>query len=137
MNSQLKADKQIIRKFMADNYDNGHLTQLLDHLRAGRFQYYSCCCFIGLLNADHEGGELRSSCKLNDLAATHYSSALRRYGNEADSAMHSMGRPFDCGDEALRRARLTPMVLAEIRRRQRMTHSNVKEITVHEEKVSC
>lgn len=45
--------KQHIRAFMQAHYTDERLAMLLAHARDGKLSYISCCCFIGIANADH------------------------------------------------------------------------------------
>jgi hypothetical protein len=124
MNVLLQDSKRIVRSFMQSYYSDANLIQLLDHARAGQFAYLSCCCFIGLLSADHA---LRGPNSDWINPASHY--WLIKRSNKAAEAAETAARrlsklrplllqPGPIQDDVLRR-RIIPMVLVEIRRRQR------------------
>lgn len=128
MDADLKKRKAVLRDWMRENYTDAKLVELLDHARSGQLAFYSCCCFIGIPTADHE---LRPSSAVGAEHARqpHYAMAARLpYAADAEEAYRLLspyvnaGSPLDYyrNSDPLRRARIIPMILAEIRRR-RMT----------------
>lgn len=109
----LKQNKAIIRDWMAANYTDAKLVELLDHARAGKLAFLSCCCFIGIPTATHELQE-ENMLVLPDVPIDHYYKAENLPGSKAaEKSYHGLA----IGDDPLRRRILIPMVLAEIRRR--------------------
>jgi hypothetical protein len=111
--------KQILRKFMADHYSDERLAMLLAHAQEGKLNFHSCCCFIGIPNADHA---LQSGFSY-ELGFKHYIKSWDLNG--ARQAEHDF-----CGlgnTEQARRRILIPMVCAEIKRRDRARYQ--KELT--------
>lgn len=120
-----KDRKRAIRTFMQDHYTDERLSQLLDHARAGKLAYRSCCCFIGIPTAGHElRGEHGNSAEYG-----HYLEAKRDLSGaaKAEHAFGSLWRTMSRRDWAdARRAALIPMVKAEIRRRIKLTIESVE-----------
>lgn len=122
MNIQFRSRKRAIRQFLRAAYTDERLAWLLAHARSGKLTYQSCCCLIGTATADHP---LRTKTDVNQPVAQHYHLARRFIGaREAEQAYWEMGysgasRAVQSSDE-LRRRRLIPMILAEMRRRARL-----------------
>lgn len=122
-NSLLKAYKQEIRKFMHEQYTDERLVLLLDHARTGHLSYESCCCFVGISNADHA---LRTD-RLFDVRGSHYMNLPMAVRAPADLAyfrladhmnMNTYYRRYSRDSDVVRRRIIIPMILAELRRRQ-------------------
>lgn len=116
-----KEAKGHIRAFMQAHYTDERLAQLLAHAQEGKLRFASCCCFIGIVTADHA---LRST--LLDVQENHYDAAFRLPAAEmAESAFRMLWRSStDCTEvshrserDAVRGRILIPMVRAEMRRR--------------------
>ncbi len=125
MDAQLRENKRIIRGFMAAQYTDARLVQLLDHCRAGKFAFTSCCCFVGVVTADHalrgeEGGYAHEN---------HYDIAIELPdAASAEGATYMLGANGNWpGNDGLRMRRLIPMVKAEIRRRMAASKPTVTE----------
>lgn len=109
--------KAAIHSFMRENYTDERLAWLLAHAEEGKLAYMSCCCFIGIVTADHA---LRGYSIWGAGGNTHYHKALVLPGaREADVAFALLGKGYN-GDAARRRI-LIPMIRAEMRRRSRVT----------------
>lgn len=121
MNMGLRERKRAIRQFLRTAYSDERLVWLLAHARSGRLAYQSCCCMIGAATADHP---LRGKADVNLAAAAHYRLAQKFVGaREAEQAYWELGyqngyRPMESSD-GMRRRRLIPMILSELRRRER------------------
>lgn len=122
--------KNHIRQFMQSHYSDERLAWLLAHARSGKLVYHSCCCFVGIVNADHallaRGGGIVGDHLLRarylpgavEAEAAYYKLfliGLRRKWNETGKVMLMDERCYD----TLRRRILIPMVKAEMRRRSR------------------
>lgn len=111
--------KQAIRKFMQDHYTDERLCQLLAHAQEGKLAYYSCCCFIGIVTAEHP---LRGEVDLGSNHFTHVGKARELPGGAlAEHAFLTLPREESSRQERNeeRRRILIPMVRAEIRRREK------------------
>jgi hypothetical protein len=124
MNPRLKEDYRVVRAFLP-HYDDQHLAAFLDHLRAGKFAYNSCCCFIGAATADH--ALIGKADYVSEIGLEpHYRKAKDRLSGawEAERAVWMWGDGHDVSAvaaDALRTRRLTAIVKAEIRRRMRVS----------------
>ena len=114
----LREAKQHIRAYLQTAYSDEKLCQLLAHAQSGKLSFFSCCCLVGIPSADHalQGlGEYGSHYSSNDYAAeqgfAHFGHHVERTGDYRTT-------------DALRRRRIIPIVLAEIRRRERLAHVN-------------
>ena len=121
MNSELKQSKRAIRIFLRTAYSNERLTWLLAHAQNGDLSYQSCCCLVGIATADHQ---LRGEVSAHRISrSSHYAVARLFVGaREAEWAFYQLGfigRTWRLTGDDLRRRRLIPMLLAEIRRRSR------------------
>lgn len=121
MDERLDRLRELIRGFLRDHYGDEQLVAALAHARDGKLSYSSCCCLIGIPTADHalqgfNSGQMK------------YYGHLRRAqllggADEADRAFCQLGYVgnFDEGRaDALRRRRLIPILLGEIRRRSQL-----------------
>jgi hypothetical protein len=119
--NELQRNKRTIRAFLQSAYSDGKLTELLDHARSGMLAYESCCCFIGILTATHT---LRGYDPgvMWDSHVVMARSAIEG-AQQAERAFCDIGYPtgYHTGDD-LRRKRLIPMILHEIKRRV-VTHN--------------
>lgn len=109
-----KNAKQILYRWMRNQYTDERLAMLLDHARSGQLQYTSCCCFIGIVTADHF--PLRRGLSTDDGAIPHYFRAHEIRG--AKRAELAFWRLAPNRQDDQRRRILIPMILAEIRRRR-------------------
>lgn len=121
MDIRLKNGKRAIRQYLRTAYSDERLTWLLAHARSGKLAYQSCCCFIGVATADHT---LQVKADVNHSSSAHYHLARKFVGaREAEQAYWEFGyrgesRSVQSSDE-IRRRRLIPMILSEMRRRSR------------------
>lgn len=121
MDSQFRTRKRAIRQFLRTAYTDERLAWLLAHARSGKLTYQSCCCLIGAATADHP---LQSKTDVNQPGAEHYHLARRFVGaRDAEQAYWELGycgvsRAVQSNDE-VRRRRLIPMILSEMRQRAR------------------
>ena len=116
MNEILRHSKRVIRGYLQTQYSDTNLTEILDHARSGGLAHYSCCCVAGLPFRQHAG--------LSGIETMLNHEPL--YLDVLNGAAVSLAFSWLAGAEvipdpdALRRLRIIPMVLAEIRRRNRM-----------------
>jgi hypothetical protein len=136
MDLQLRRNKQAIRQFLRTAYTDERLIWLLAHARSERLAYRSCCCLIGVATANHS---LKGKADVNDASAAHYHLARKFVGaREAEQAYWEFGyiggsRSCRSSDE-LRRRRLIPLILSEMRRRFRANTAADSE-AFHDESV--
>jgi hypothetical protein len=129
MDIQLRRGKQAIRQFLRTAYTDERLIWLLGHARSGRLSYQSCCCLVGVATADHA---LQGKTSVNQASAGHYHLARKFVGaREAEQAYWEFGyisgsRSILSSDE-LRRRRLIPLILSEMRRRHRSRTALTRE----------
>lgn len=126
MNQQLKQNKQIIRQFMRENYTDERLAMLLAHAQSGRLEYQSCCCFIGVVTADHA---LHGEGTHKD-GGSHFIRARRLAGAEdAEWAFNAFFLWWAEGTaEEQRRRRLIPIIRAEQKRRDKLKEREEKAV---------
>ncbi len=118
---QLRRGKRAIRQYLRTAYTEERLVWLLAHARNGKLTYQSCCCLIGVATADHP---LRANADVNEASGAHYHLARKFLGaREAEQAYWELGyigaSRFVASSDELRRRRLVPMILSEIRQRER------------------
>lgn len=134
MDIRLKNGKRAIRQYLRTAYSDERLAWLLAHAREGKLAYQSCCCFIGVATADHA---LQARADVNLAPAGHYHLARRFVGaREAEQAYWEFGyrgesRSVQSSDE-VRRRRLVPMILSEMRRRSRMRSATAETLRMTE-----
>ncbi len=116
MDKRLQRNKQILRSWLRTQYSDAKLVELLGHAQSGLLAYHSCCCFIGIVTANHP---LRGHMTLYQMdMGLHYRAAQRLPGAlEAEDAYYELAAPFESGREGIRQRRIIPIVKAEIRRR--------------------
>jgi hypothetical protein len=118
----LHFDKQPVRDFLRNYYTDARLAELLAHLQDGKFNYSSCCCFIGCATSDHELQTIdRMNMSFHGTWGDHLNEARRLSGaDSAECAVLCMGNGDDKPRGNARRSRiLIPMVRAEMKRRER------------------
>lgn len=130
----LKEAKGHVRDFLQKQYSDENLVKLLDHCRAGKFQFASCCCFVGIVTADHElmsEENYYHSCG-HYLKAQHLVGAL-----DGERGARVLGftkeeirskQPMGYGDNQLRTRLLIPLAMAEIKRRQKEVQREVPQL---------
>ncbi len=129
MNQILQQSKQTIRGFMRSAYSDDKLVELLTHARAGLLTVRSCCCFIGILAADHDlKGELPQEVIYEIQNDTHYAIARDSHAGSliAEAAFCRLGgihATIHSFNASLAQKRIIPMVKAEIHRRMRVSAS--------------
>lgn len=103
-----------IERFLQTAYTDERLAALLAHAEDGKLSWHSCCCLIGVPTADHA---LRGSVAEGTLEE-HYQLARARFGLVADRSYMNLSHKDNwIKADAERRAKLIPMIRAEIARR--------------------
>lgn len=112
----MRTNEQIISGFLRTEYTDEKLAALLAHSEDGRLAFFSCCCFAGLPSATHalRGVALAEFEILRGMAEGH--------DKDLDEALpwFQMSNAF-CGlgiDDEVRRAKLIPLIKAEMDRRE-------------------
>lgn len=115
----MQSNEEILTNYMRQNYNDLQLVALLDHAGSGQLSYFSCTCFIGLPPAVEAGAELHGKSCMGSLSCKRtYASEARRdipEANAAEDAFFALG-----ASEEERRAKLIPLIRAEIDRRSRL-----------------
>lgn len=120
---QHRERKNAIRGFMREHYTDERLAQLLAHAQDGKLTFWSCCCFIGIVTADHR---LCGSLMQRILADPDHYLVARRLNGAYGAEKAFAALPHD----KLSRIRLLiPIIRAEMRRRDRM-RLPVESITI-------
>lgn len=112
----IKEAKPYLRAFMRANYSDERLAWLLAHARSGKLAYNSCCCFIGVATADHALRDLLSTGLGAHLA---YARELPGSACAELAYAHLSGCEDIATADAERQRIIIPMILAEMRRRER------------------
>ena len=124
----------ILQEFMKMHYSDERLAMLLAHAESGRLSFCSCCCFIGVVTADHP---LRTYYSIDDYFPsserermdyddTHYKAArLLPLAVAAEFAFMRLGMGDEDDEDkyntdANRRAALIPLIREEMQRRERL-----------------
>ncbi len=129
MNTKLKKAKQDIRTFLS-NFSDERLAALLAHAQDGKLAFYSCCCLIGSATADHALRPRTVFWRNSAGKEEHYLHAHELAGSE--DAEKAYGSGLLAGSvawseskrDAIRRARLIPILKVELRRRERLRQSS-------------
>lgn len=114
----LKFVKGVLRSFIREHYTDQKLTEVLAHAQDGKLSYFSCCCFIGVVTADHA---LKGEARHNNYS--HYLVAQELHGSvqaEFAYAHLSQGAGSYEAKDPLRRKRLIPILRAEMKRREKL-----------------
>lgn len=115
-----------ITGFLRKQYTDEKLAALLAHAQDGKLAYYSCCCFAGVATAHHAlRGEMPADGSI---------SAGSKSGHEDNDSWMAMSNAFcELGmDDEARRAKLIPLIKAEMARREalRPESPEQEEVTV-------
>src|SRR6202021_4042065 len=98
-----KEKKGHIRAFMQNHYTDERLAQLLAHAQDGKLNYVSCCCFIGVVTADHAVQEGFPAIGNIGTTVDHYWAAKRLPGaQEAESSYGGLIHKKDGGSDDAR-----------------------------------
>lgn len=107
-----------IVKFLQTAYSDERLAELLAHCQDGKLAFRSCCCFIGISTADHA----LAGANEDYYSIQHYMSARSLpFAKQAEEEVCYLAdmRSNDSERNAQRRAKLIPLILAEIERRDK------------------
>ena len=131
MDAERKRVKQTLRNFMREHYTDAKLVELLQHARSGLLTFDSCCCFIGIPTADHELRGMTVGTRYHGLHCLEARRSLRGADAAEDAFLHlahdeGYGSRGSEEDDPIRIRRLIPIILAEIRRRQRVTQESAR-----------
>lgn len=119
-----------IQKFLETAYTDEKLAALLAHAEDGELAYSSCCCLIGIPGAQHRLMGAGEYCA--DIAP--HVDAVRYavpFADAAETEFIELGkdsRPGFPPNDALRRERLIPLILAEQSRRASLRPTEEKEL---------
>ena len=108
-------NEQVLTDFMRAQYSDAKLAELLAWTEDGGLTYHTCCCFIGVLTADHP---LRREGDVDTRwteGVPHYAIAVEEIpdAEDAEEAFWLLGKT-----DADRRAKLIPLIKAEMARRE-------------------
>ena len=80
-----------IRCFLRTNYSDQHLLSLIAHMEDKKFDFYSCCCFIGIPTATHALQGKNNHYRSDSLEGLHYQAARRLFGAiEAEQEVYGL-----------------------------------------------
>lgn len=116
----MKSNEQILTEYMRQNYSDQKLAELLAFAEDGKLSYSSCCCFVGVPTANHSLMSMADAASASD--CDHYQSAIAiPEAPVAERAFRTLAVDSADGSseerDAERRARLIPLIYAEIKRR--------------------
>lgn len=126
---EIRSNEQILTEYMQKHYSDEKLAALLAHAEDGKLSYFSCCCFIGVATADHALRGYGEYMTMEDpVGEDHYDRAYEFLeALDVEEAFGDLAVDRDEEDEedadadkkrdAERRARLIPLIHAEIKRR--------------------
>lgn len=126
-------NEEIISDFMREEYSDERLAMLLAHAEDGRLVFQSCCCFIGVATADHA---LKQSLPSGEPGNVQHYRTARALTNAPYAEMafmnlcHGTTSKGDRFDDEIGRARLIPLIRAEMERRANETRSAITDETV-------
>lgn len=107
------SNETIISEFLQSAYTDEKLTALLAHAEDGKLSFNSCCCLIGIPTATHALTSRTDNCP-EDWA--HTNTARGEDGSLADRAESAF---LELGYyDSDRRAKLIPLIKAEMARRE-------------------
>jgi hypothetical protein len=111
-----------IRAFLQNHYSDEKLAALLAHAEDGKLAYHSCCCFVGVSNANHslrthgEGVQMSINGEHSFVESAHCLEARSLPSAElAEDEFYDSGKT-----DAERRAKLIPLIHEEMERRERL-----------------
>jgi hypothetical protein len=132
---ELREAKQGVRTFLREHYTDERLAMLLAHAQDGKLSYVSCCCFVGIVTANHALRDITQDM------GDHYDEAKKLPGAEKaelaylelwNSKAYPEANRRSCAvSDEIRRRTLIPIVKAEIRRRERLAAAKTQQELVH------
>ncbi|HEX3156761.1 MAG TPA: hypothetical protein VHV32_19185 [Candidatus Angelobacter sp.] len=118
-----------IVKFLQTAYTDEKLAALLAHAQDGKLSYRSCCCLVGLASAEHPFKQIDEFA-----VEEHFSHPLDFGRHESPDAWAISDAYCVLGkDDAERRERLIPLILAEMERRELAEQYRLEELAAAEE----
>lgn len=111
------ANEAIISDFLRTAYTDEKLAALLAHAEDGRLTHSSCCCVLGIPTADHA---LRGK---SQWVEPHYFEAVNNWGTAAGCAFAGLA-----ASDELRRAKLIPLIHAEMARREQERSAEAHQV---------
>ncbi len=117
--------KQDIRNFLVWSMGDEELTMTLAHAQSGKLSFHSCCCLVGMATIKCAGhaprGIVVRDPTYDVMGEPHYLLAKQLPGARvAEKAYRNLGDTSD----GQRLRILIPILLAEIRRRDRVKKAN-------------
>lgn len=100
-----------IRAYLQSAYSDEKLCALLCHARDGKLVFHSCCCLAGVADANHN---------LRGYEDREWGGHVTIFGMDKNKWAVSESYEVIAPDDARRRRILIPMILAEVRRRDRL-----------------
>jgi hypothetical protein len=120
-------NEQIITQFLQTQYSDERLAMLLAHAEDGKLAYYSCCCFAGVPTATHAlQGDYKEVAFNVGISDHEYHPDWNWDTREVMSRAYAH---FALTDE-LRRAKLIPLIEAEMARREMERSESQVEVAV-------
>lgn len=108
-------NEEIISGFLRTAYTDERLAMLLAHAESERLAFFSCCCFAGVPTAKHalQGQMLAPNAINHGYAKGHKADTESLQWAAMSSAFCALG-----DDDIERRAKLIPLIHAEMQRRK-------------------
>jgi len=116
---ELKPAKPVLRAFLQTSYTDERLAMLLAHAQSGKLAWYSCCCFVGVSNADHA---LKGVCRPGSLGVNHLD-FLDQSASHVSLTYHIIA-----SNDADRRRLIIPLIKAEMKRREWAKQKHEQEV---------
>ena len=125
---RFKEAKSVVRRYLREVYTDRDLVRALDHARAGKLAYNSCCCFAGCPGAGERLHGDRNTMSGSEFFGPCSSFDFRAFRNDSQLASDAYCDlvSVDAGDPERRRI-LIPMILSEIRRRTLINRVSQRE----------
>lgn len=120
------AKTDAIERFLREQYSDEKLEMLKKHCESGKLSFFSCCCFIGVVTADHANGQLKSRKEYyshenkpeDGGGRTHYAEAKRLTDAvAAEAEVLDLSFAYGTLADEERRNALLPLIVAEQQRR--------------------
>lgn len=127
---------EAIERFLQEAYTDERLAMLLAHAEDGKLSFHSCCCFVGVLTADHA---LRGYTNCQDVLFSELTTAQPHYiiartldgASLAEAEFREIGGDGPAKEQdAARRASIIPLIRVEIARRDALKSSVSNECLV-------
>lgn len=120
-------NEEILANYMQRHYTDERLAMLLAHTEDGKLAFNSCCCVIGLPTANHA---LTGWLELCPDGRKHVLQARGKEGSDGDHAEDAF---LELGfTDETRRAKLLPLIYAEVERRDRSRLSSEELVVIEQ-----